>query len=41
MDKQKIYRKVAAVGRYFAMAFAVVLYIWYHRAYQRYTLMQK
>ena len=25
MDKQKIYRKVAAVGRYFAMAFAVVL----------------
>lgn len=25
MKKQKIYRKVAAVGRYFAMAFAVVL----------------
>ena len=25
MKKQKNYRKVAAVGRYFAMAFAVVL----------------
>lgn len=25
MDKQKIYRKVAAVGRYFAIAFAVML----------------